>query len=76
VSTRLRYILSSSGISLEHGTRVLRAIDLFAERRALGFADALVAVAALEATSREVYRFDRGLDRVEGVRRIEPAASS
>ncbi len=69
---RLLSLLTISGFRMEHKARCIHALELFAAIRAISFADALIAAAALEQSPSEVYSFDRGLDRVEGLTRIEP----
>ena len=46
---------------MEHKTRCIHALALFDGVRAISFADALLAVAAMEQSPPEVYSFDRGL---------------
>jgi predicted nucleic acid-binding protein len=69
---RLTVLLSTRGIVMEHKARCLRALDLCATYPVLNFGDAIVAAAAEEQPERGVYSYDRGFDRVEGVRRVEP----
>lgn len=76
VRDRLRYILGSPKPVLDNRIRCLRALDTFAERRALSYAEAYVAAAALEQSPPEVYSFDQGFEGVPGITRLEPAAHS
>jgi predicted nucleic acid-binding protein len=72
VRHHLQPLLSLSGLVLQNRARLLMALNLYTSNRSLNFADALVAAAALEESPAEMYSFDRGFDRVEGVVRVEP----
>jgi predicted nucleic acid-binding protein len=72
IRARLQPVLSIRALFLEHRSRCLKALDMYAVNRSVNFADALVAAAAMEESPAEVYSFDRGFDRVEGVVRVEP----
>jgi predicted nucleic acid-binding protein len=74
VAERLQLALTLSGISMDHKSRCLRALELYVRHRRLSFVDALVATAALEGEPPVVYSFDRDLDRVVGLTRREPVA--
>ena len=74
VHSKLGYLLSLPGIVVENRSRCIRALDLFVEQRQLSYVDALVATAAMEQTPSEVYSFDLGFDRVDGLTRLEPVA--
>ncbi len=73
IAERLRSLLAISGFRMDHKARCAHALELFASIGAISFADALLAATALDQTPPEVYSFDRGLDRVAGLTRIEPA---
>ena len=75
VHTKLGYLLSLPGIVVENKSRCVRALDLYVEQNRLSYVDALVAAAAMEQSPSEVYSFDRGFDRIEGLTRLEPVAS-
>ena len=75
VHTKLGYLLSLPGIVVENKSRCVRALDLYVEQNRLSYVDALVAAAAMEQAPSEVYSFDRGFDRIEGLTRLEPVAS-
>lgn len=72
---RLVPVLSMPELRMEHKGRCTRALQLFVALPGISFADALIAAATLEQEPHEVYSFDRGLDRVPGLTRIEPVAS-
>ena len=65
-------ILQIDGIRLEHKARCLAALQLYARYRAVNFADALMAAAALEDSKPEVYTFDRKVRSVPGLTSIQP----
>ncbi len=67
----LRPLLILRGFHLPQRSIVLRALDLFASQPRLDIADALLAAHA-EARGATVTSFDRDLDRVPGIRRLEP----
>lgn len=72
VVDRLSTILSHRGIQMEHKTRCLHALEIFASYGPLDFGDAVVCAAALDEHSPEVYSFDHDFDRVPGITRLEP----
>ena len=63
-------LLSADGLAVAEAATIQRALFLYKERTKLDFADAYLAAAALEVGPPAVASFDRGLDTVEGVRRI------
>jgi len=48
-----------------------RALDFYADRN-LSFADAYFAAEMLKSGESEVYSWDEGFKRVEGISRVEP----
>ena len=62
VADRLRFLLGLPNLVLDNRLRCLRALEIFVQRRALSYADAYVAAAAMEDSPAEVYSFDRGFD--------------
>ena len=64
-------ILALPGVHIAERRVVQRALDLFVSDPALDFEDALVAAHCLDADV-AVYSYDRDLDRVPGIRRLEP----
>jgi predicted nucleic acid-binding protein len=72
IRNRLSVLLSIRGVRVENRARCLRALDIWVGNRLLNFGDTLLAAAAQEANEAEIYSYDRGFDRVEGVRRVEP----
>jgi uncharacterized protein len=71
IAARLATLLAEPNIvNADKETQSL-ALALFA-RHNLGFADALLSARALVHGDSEVISFDRGIDRVPGIRRREP----
>lgn len=70
VAQAARAIVGFESIVCAEPHVAMRAIELYGETR-LAFADAHV-VAVAEATGADVASFDRGIDRVATVRRVEP----
>lgn len=72
---RLHPVVLARGLHLAEKRTILRAIDVYTEHSLLDFEDALT-VAHMEADGiEELYSYDRGFDRVEGVVRVEPQVS-
>lgn len=70
VTTHVRSALSQPTIDVTDAPVLLRALELYEFER-LDFAEAYLAALA-EATGATVASFDRSLDRVETVTRLEP----
>ncbi len=64
-------LLTHPGFLVEHKARTIVALTLFRAHN-LDFGDAYTAAVALEEEIPEVFSYDRGFDRVSGLRRIEP----
>ena len=72
IAERLTVILRWPGMRLPQKRVVLRALELYAQHRALDFEDAL-SVAHMEQRSiREILSYDRDFDRIPSVTRLEP----
>lgn len=70
---RVRPILALEGLKLANKRVCLRALDTYSSHPHLGYEDAL-ALAYVEMQHLDgIYSYDRGIDRVPGVHRIEPA---
>jgi predicted nucleic acid-binding protein len=67
----LRPILSLPGLKLTPRRMYLRALDLYATY-AIDFEDALLVAHVERQKVTEVYSYDRDLDQVDGVTRLEP----
>jgi len=72
IAERLRPLIALRGLKLDHKGACLRALEVWEERPALDFEDAMI-VAHLERLGETaVYSYDRDFDGVEGVARVEP----
>jgi predicted nucleic acid-binding protein len=67
----LRPLLSLPGLKLPQRRMYLRALDLYAIY-AIDFEDALLVAQMERRKVTEVYSYDRDLDQVDGVTRLEP----
>ena len=65
-------LLELSGIVLPGKQRLRRAFDLYVEHN-LSFGDAFHAALVEQLKLKEIVSFDRGFDRVPGLRRVEPS---
>lgn len=72
ISNFILAFLAMPRIILPRKRRYQRVFDLWTNRRNLSFADAFHAVAAMDLGLEEIMTFDRGFDRIPGIRRIEP----
>jgi len=72
VRARLSPLLALRGLKLAHKRVYQRALDLYAEQPSLDFEDTLAAAHMERQKLSELYSYDRDLDRVTGVQRIEP----
>lgn len=71
VASSLRPILALPGLRIEEKRTVLNALDLW-ETASLDFADCLAIEHVRRLGLNGIYSYDRGLDRVPGIRRLEP----
>lgn len=70
IAARLGGAIITRGLRLDHKETVLRALALYGETK-LDFVDCLC-IAHAERDDVGIYSYDRGLDRISGVRRREP----
>ncbi len=70
LSTVMQSLLENRGLRLDHKETIIRAFDIYRGTR-LDFADCL-AIEHARRLDAAICSFDHGLDRVPGVRRIEP----
>jgi predicted nucleic acid-binding protein len=68
----LRTFLVSEGIVSEDKLELLQALTLYEDKN-IDFVDALVAAKMIRDGIPEVYSFDSHFDRMESIRRIDPA---
>jgi predicted nucleic acid-binding protein len=66
----MRSLLALPSIRVQDGPRIQSALALYAQR-GISFVDAYIAAVA-HAGESPVASFDRGFDRIPGLRRIEP----
>lgn len=73
--TRIRELLvpliNLRGLQLPSKPAIRQALDLYVEKN-LSFADAFIAAEMLRRGETEIYSWDEGFDRVEGLTRLEP----
>lgn len=67
----MRSLLENNGLRIDHKSTLVRAFDIYEATR-LDYTDCLAIEHARRLGDGAVYSYDRGLDRVPGVRRIEP----
>lgn len=71
IRARLYPILSLPGLRLSHRQTMLIALDLYVVYP-VDFEDALIIAYMQQQKISEIYSYDRGFDRVEDVKRLEP----
>lgn len=72
IAARLGALLAGGGLRLEHKDVVLEALQQYGDTN-LSFIDCLcVAHARRPPFMGAIYSYDRGLDRLAGIRRLEP----
>jgi len=64
-------LIDLPGIVLPSKGRMRQAFDFYVDKN-ISFADALHASVALSFNLKEIVTFDRGFNRVPGIRRVEP----
>ena len=72
VAETLRSVLAFSAIRVVDDELLLRTVEVYEDHR-LDFADAYLVASAERTGVEEVASFDRAIDRVGTVRRVEPA---
>jgi predicted nucleic-acid-binding protein len=71
LATVMKSLLENRGLRLDHKATVVHAFDVY-QATTVDFADCLIIAHARRLGGSSIYSFDRGLDRVVGVRRVEP----
>jgi len=71
VAETLRALLAFTAIRVVDDEMLLRTVEVY-ERHRLDFADAYLVASAERTGVEEVVSFDRAIDRVRTVRRVEP----
>jgi uncharacterized protein len=69
---RLLPTLRCPGLRIANRTVVLRALDVYEAHSRLDYEDALSVAHMESAGIDEIVSYDRGFDRVEGIKRVEP----
>ena len=64
-------VISMKGIRMARQSTIRHALHIYVEYR-IDFSDALIAAEMIHADYREIYSFDRDLDRVADIERVEP----
>jgi predicted nucleic acid-binding protein len=72
IRDRVAPVIQARGLRLEHKDVILHALDLYSSHPFLDFEDALSVAHMESAGIDEIVSYDRGFDRVEGIKRIEP----
>ncbi|MBI3962347.1 MAG: PIN domain-containing protein [Deinococcus sp.] len=71
VARLVRPLLEVKGLGIDHKRSVLNALDLYAKSN-LDFEDCLSVEHVRRAGLPGIYSYDRGLDRIASVKRLEP----
>ncbi len=72
IRNRLRPLLLMSGLKIVNKKVCLDALDIFAAREALDYADALAVASMRNRSIQNIYSFDKHFNRIEGVTRVDP----
>ncbi len=71
IAETMTQFLMCEGLEVENLDLLIEALSLYHEKN-LDFADAVLATTALRKGPKVVYSFDRHLNRVDGLKRLEP----
>ncbi len=71
IAETITHFLMCEGLEVEGLDLLIGALDLYHEKN-LDFADAVLATRALQRGPKVIYSFDRHLNRVDGLKRLEP----
>jgi len=71
VAERLRPLLTLQGLHIDHKDEIVAALDLWEASR-LVFEDCLAVETTRRMSLDAFYSYDRGLDRIPDIRRLEP----
>jgi predicted nucleic acid-binding protein len=75
IARTLLQLLAYPGLEVPGKAALLQALDLFGSQ-GVDFADALVAVHMQGQGVADIYSFDHHFDRLQGIRRVEPATAA
>ena len=71
VALGMQTLLALQGLRLDQKTEVIAALNLW-EASTLDFPDCLAAEITRQMSLDGIYSYDRGFDRIPGIRRLEP----
>ena len=71
IRARLYPLLSLPGLSLPNRQAILQALDIYVTHT-IDFEDALIVAHMQSQHESQVYSYDRGFDKIQGVKRLEP----
>jgi predicted nucleic-acid-binding protein len=71
IANVMQSLLENKGLRVDHKSTLIQALDLYSATN-LDYTDCLAIAHAWRSGTDVVYSYDRGLDRVPGVRRLEP----
>jgi predicted nucleic acid-binding protein len=71
IAETMTQFLMCGGLEVESLDLLIGALTLYHEKN-LDFADAILAITALRKGPKIIYSFDRDLNRVDGLKRLEP----
>ena len=69
---KLTPILTLEGLRLRHKRRIMLALDIWAKHKELDFIDVLVIAYMERDDTKEIYSFNKKLDNLPQIKRIEP----
>ena len=75
IAENLINLLLCDGLEADQSSLLTEALLLY-QKKNLDFADAILAVTALQKGPPVIYSFDRHFDRIEGVERVDPGQNS
>lgn len=69
---KLTPLILVSGLRIPHKRLIIRALDIFVETKEIDFTDALTVAYMVRDDIKEIYSFDKNLDKLPQIKRIEP----
>lgn len=71
ISKKLAVILKIRGLKIPHKITLVSALNLFAHNN-IDFEDAVLISHTIHSKSKEIYSYDKGIGKIEGIKRLEP----
>ena len=71
IAKKLAVILTIRGLKIPHKTILISALNLYAQNN-IDFEDAILISYTLYSKSKEIYSYDRGIGKIQGIKRLEP----